>query len=46
MVAASVLGILIVAVFAVLAFAGILMTAGIRFHRRRRPPVHYDPREF
>jgi len=35
-VAFGVLGWVIVAVFAVLTFAATLMTAGVRFHRRRR----------
>jgi hypothetical protein len=34
--AVGVLGVLMVVVLAMLAFAATLMTAGIRFHRRRR----------
>jgi hypothetical protein len=38
MVAVSAVTIVIVAVFAVLGFVGIMMTAGLRFHRRRKTP--------
>jgi hypothetical protein len=38
MLAVSAVTILIAVVFTILGFAGILMTAGMRFHRRRKPP--------